>query len=322
MIDELDAASPNRRESSLIQLTKFNKEIHKSLHRLRGTFPQIFKNSRPWWSSKQVINFPSIGQKSTIKCRIFSQAAPSFQPRILRSRRAQLPAEISLTEDRCFIPVGNNARYHVPGCFSFNSWGAAVTFLVVRRIPYHRHNREVQICVLKTMTTQSIPTPWKIIMAQFHIFFEVLFGFVCLIGRRDFWKTSIPAREGVDFMEGRGRFEWSLGFGQTASVEIVVYLESALNLRIVSMLLNYNGLPSKGCLDFKCFLMISARTVPLNLQPANLQKILASWWICRSCLRASVFRLNEALHFWYRHSIRSGGWCPWLKSIVSSIKLL
>jgi len=234
MIDELDAASPNRRESSLIQLTKFNKEIHKSLHRLRGTFPQIFKNSRPWWSSKQVINFPSIGQKSTIKCRIFSQAAPSFQPRILRSRRAQLPAEISLTEDRCFIPVGNNARYHVPGCFSFNSWGAAVTFLVVRRIPYHRHNREVQICVLKTMTTQSIPTPWKIIMAQFHIFFEVLFGFVCLIGRRDFWKTSIPAREGVDFMEGRGRFEWSLGFGQTASVEIVVYLESALNLRIVS----------------------------------------------------------------------------------------
>jgi hypothetical protein len=176
---------------------------------------------------------PVLGRKSTIKCRIISQAAPSFQPRILRSPRPQLPAETLLTVDRCLILAGNNARYHVLGSFSFSNRGVAVTFLVVRRIPYHRYNWKAQICLLKT--TQSVPTPREVTIAQFHISFELLFGFVCLIGGRGFWeKTSIPAREGVDFMDGRERFEWDLSFGQAASVEIVVYLESALNLRIVS----------------------------------------------------------------------------------------
>jgi hypothetical protein len=79
----------------------------------------------------------------------------------------------------------------------------------------------------------------------------------------------------------RGRLSWYLDFGQAAFEIIIVDLEGTLNLRPVSgtniIGQDWKDLPSKRCFDFKCLLITSARTVPLNLQPANLQKIFVGW---------------------------------------------
>lgn len=64
------------------------------------------------------------------------------------------------------------------------------------------------------------------------------------------------------------------------------------------------NLPEYRCLFVMCFLKISGRTVPLNLQSWKSQKNLSILWICRSCRSASVLRLNEALHCLNRQLVR------------------